>query len=191
MTGRSWPRLRAVNSSVNWQNSPSLAVTGGWPSTSRVISAQTCLCCGQGRWLAFLSRRTSSMMSSALRTNGSMLYTAPTQAICFLLAFSRLVRRRWGLGPSSGSGRRIGTPLPSAVTTIRGPSSYTSPLMLSGLLGVDPSISPQKAQGKTDNISGFVYQRGFENLGGLQRLDPFLYVSTAASRAAIAWRWGW
>ena len=40
--------MRNASSSVNWQNSPSLAVTGGSPSTSRVISAQTCLCCGSG-----------------------------------------------------------------------------------------------------------------------------------------------
>src|SRR3954464_6789455 len=31
ITGRSCPRLRAANSSVRWQNSPSLAVTGGCP----------------------------------------------------------------------------------------------------------------------------------------------------------------
>ncbi len=50
-----------------------------------------------------------------MRTNGLMPYTAPTQAICFLFAYSPLVRRWWGLGPSS-SVRRIGTPLPSAMT---------------------------------------------------------------------------
>jgi hypothetical protein len=30
--------------------------------------------------------------------------------------------------------------------------------MLSGLPVVDPGISPQKAQGESDNISGYVYE---------------------------------
>jgi len=56
-----------------------------------------------------------------------MLYTAPTQAIRFLFAYSPGPRRWWGFGPfsSSASGRRIGTPLPSAVTTVVRPENWT------------------------------------------------------------------
>ena len=97
------------------------------PATRHALA---CAAAWDGGWRAcFLM--TSSITSSAVRTNGSIVYTAPTAAIFFLLTFSPLPRRWFaeaGSGASVASSggkaeRTRGTPLQSAVTTKIGPSS--------------------------------------------------------------------
>src|SRR5262249_20942009 len=113
--------LRWAAVSANIPNNTDLPLMAS-PSAIVLISAQPCLCCGSGRPLARCRLRTSSTTSSVVRTHGAIVYTAPTKAICFLLAFSPFFRRRWTEG-GAFSGRCIGTPLPSAVTTSTSPSS--------------------------------------------------------------------
>ena len=117
--------MRRITSSANHTNNATLPTNN---------SARTRLFRGRGRRSRASFRITSSITSSAVRTNGSIVYTAPTAAIFFLFAFSPLPRRwfaNFGSGvPVASSGgsalRTRGTPLPSAVTTKSGPSSAAS-----------------------------------------------------------------
>ena len=76
--------LRRITSSASQRNNATLP-------TRR--SARTRLCVGWGRRSAAFFLITSSITSSAVRANGSIVYTAPTAAIRFLFAFWPLPRR--------------------------------------------------------------------------------------------------
>lgn len=96
VTGLSCLGLRASTCCLNHAKMRSLPLTSR-PSIGRVSSARTSLCCGTGRFSLAFWRITSSTTSAALRTKGSMVYTDPTHAIRFLLAFSHGAILRYGL----------------------------------------------------------------------------------------------
>ena len=98
--------LRRITSSANHKNNATLPTNN---------SVRTRLFCGLGRRLRAFFRITSSITSSAVRTNGSIVYTAPTAAIFFLFAFSPLPRAG---SPGLAGGCR--SPLPAACLAHQG-----------------------------------------------------------------------
>jgi hypothetical protein len=86
----------------------------------RVSSARTSSCRGRARFSLRAFLAISSITSDTVRTNGAIVYTTPTHASRFPLLAPLT------FGDFDASSPRIGTPLPSAVSTWIVPSSCAS-----------------------------------------------------------------